>query len=249
MLGSTKFGYLIYISLSYCMLTGINGSSRWNVAYHKSSLDDYIFDGPFFMQESNEIESTLLCILLCQKAVDCMLFGYHQNERKCRIYSSGFYTASKGIVVLGWENYVYGDHICTANGGFVHVRTSNLCIHPSNEKAPFIDARKYCSDRHSKLISLTTTAKSNAFDNIIKTTLKIGSPYIGLSKIEGQWTWEDGNILGSEAQWNDGQPYCSTGDCNCVIKFMSSDYRWGDSRCEIIVPFVCERELNKVPKH
>ncbi|KAL4216914.1 hypothetical protein ACF0H5_023374 [Mactra antiquata] len=182
-------------------------------------------------------------MLLCQKKVDCMMFGYNPSERKCRIYSSGFYTIRQGTVDDGWENYVYVDPKCTLNGDFVHVRTSNLCIHLSPATAAFTEAREYCSDRHSKLISLPTTAKANSFDDVLQTTLKIESLYIGLSKVTGQWTWEDGSLLGSEAQWIEGQPLCPTVNCDCVIKFKSGNYKWGDAYCDIVIEFVCEKEL------
>lgn len=235
------FNLCINFFICFKLSTCTNVCENKHRAYNDRTLDNLVFNDDYFLHERQGTKSLLECSLFCKDFIDCMSFCFKSIHEVCRLHSTGFYNRSDGVAEEGWKYYAYGDQSCPVNEGFVHVRSSNLCIHPSPMSSSYTDARDYCSSKNSKVISLDTSTKSDAFVLLLQKH-NYGDIFIGLRKFDGKWTWENDKELGSESKWRQGQPYCPSGSCLCVSALSSWDWFWNDTPCSTTNNFFCEVE-------
>lgn len=224
-------------------------------AVRNSRLDNRVFNDQYFLKLVDAM-CKIKCVQICAETYDCISFFYNIKQKKCRLHSTVFYNPDDGTPESDWTYYQIGERWCPVNDGFVLEQNSNMCIHVATQSfSDYNDARVYCEGKGGSLISLNTAAKLSQFTTIMN---KIDSKYlvnnspfplnmfqafIGLRKIGGTWTWDDGSVLGSETNWGIFQPLCaSLSPCQCVTACKNGDWNWhwNDVNCDSNFAVVCE---------
>ncbi|XP_045175990.1 uncharacterized protein LOC123536694 [Mercenaria mercenaria] len=209
----------------------IVGASKFDgLGVHVETLDNLVFGDKTLINEKYPVRSVTSCALLCRKYAECMSFTVNTNVEKCRIYSSAVHVTQDGTAGHGWKYYVFGDARCRLKDGFIYSRIYKMCIHLSTQAFLYESGNIYCTEKGSRLVSINTTEKVNAIANMLNTLTSSDSFLIGLRYSDGHWRWQDGAVLGPEANWGDGRPRTGNGyECAHVIK--SWGYKYEDHAC------------------
>ncbi|KAL4232607.1 hypothetical protein ACF0H5_007297 [Mactra antiquata] len=219
-------------------------SARERLCERDNSLNDITFNDGYFLFEASNILSQLRCVNLCQDNHACVSFGYNRVTLNCRFYSTGFRSATDGIVESGWSNYKCGHKDCNEKDGFVYNYQFNICIYVTPEVTTYDAARELCNMKSSQVISLETRAKIDMLDVLLNgqlSALVIGDVYIGLNKVMLVWVWENGYILGFDVNWYEF-PWCAL--CGCVVARETWAWQWDDVGCDTLAQAVCVKNLS-----
>ncbi|XP_075461309.1 CD209 antigen-like protein 2 isoform X2 [Ascaphus truei] len=95
-----------------------------------------------------------------------------------------------------------------------------------------------------KMGSFLTKIQNTEEESFLESQLK-GSAWIGLTKKNDDWFWEDGSILGpySASFWIQSQPDNTGGRENCATLSVSSRHKgWNDDSCTREKRYICEKE-------
>ena len=111
------------------------------------------------------------------------------------------------------------------------------------------DAEAHCqslstSVRHAHLTSILSEAENNFIKDYVRDfNAKESDVWIGYNdkEVEGVFKWTDGKSSQAYTDWGPGEPNSSHEDC---AEIYSKTYRWNDSKCHYVQPFVC-----KIPQH
>uniref|UniRef100_A0AAX7VPN3 Mannose receptor, C type 1b n=1 Tax=Astatotilapia calliptera TaxID=8154 RepID=A0AAX7VPN3_ASTCA len=129
----------------------------------------------------------------------------------------------------------------TTSDGWLERRGNQYYI--NRMSMPMEDARHFCQQRHSDLVSITSK-EENVFlwkqVNIYVFNLSYGRYYIGLSvDLDGSAWWMDGTPV-SFRRWDEDQPSTSGFDQNCVFMSYHMGF-WRTSNCGRELSFICKR--------
>jgi hypothetical protein len=204
-------------------------------------LNDLIFPGSYELRNSSGINSIQVCTAICANEPQCMSFSYNNNSHVCKLMNRGFIYASDGSAELNWKTFILGDAGCPLEKGFLQNRQYNLCLHVSDTNMNRPLAEGYCANLTSRLVILDNVQKVTGFGLMMNQQKIKPKLHIGLKKISGVWEWGNGRVLGTEKNWQPGQPYCpGLSGCMCAFPFGSSDFRWYDDDCNDQARPVCE---------
>lgn len=225
--------------LVICITALQAGEIVQHYAFRYPELDNLIFIGEYFISQ-NLVDSVDLCLIECGKRQDCVTFAFKTNEGKCRLYSTGFYTADMGSTRSNWMFYAYAVPACPAHSGFLWYRTYSMCLHISTIPRTYAVATQYCTERGGRIIPLETTHKQSTISKIIR-ILNLYSFWLGLNLNGGVWAWTSGQTL-ANSNWGQFQPTClpSGSTCLCAISVNSWGWQWNDVLCEGNAKTVCE---------
>ncbi|XP_026005210.1 macrophage mannose receptor 1-like [Astatotilapia calliptera] len=108
------------------------------------------------------------------------------------------------------------------------------------------DARRYCQQRHSDLVTISSEAERVFLWKLIQDTGH--HPYwIGLIvDLDGTFAWMDDSPVVFQA-WSENQPNFQNNDENCVAITPSRGF-WHDYNCGFQLSFICKRN-SSMPEH
>ncbi len=111
--------------------------------------------------------------------------------------------------------------------GFVRVQEENN----------WIEAQKYCRQKHTDLVSVRNQSENHQIQNIINQHLTSSKEaWIGLNRL---WVWSD-NSTASFTHWKPGDPNIGAKkDSICTLTGISDEGRWTDEYCTEQHHFVC----------
>lgn len=224
-------------------------------AVERLLLNNLLFHDNYFLIELGTT-GKIRCSKACTETDECVSFFYNHYKRKCRLHSTGFYNPDDGTPESNWTYYKIGESWCPVQDGFVHERTSNMCICITEQS--FTDrnaAQVYCRAKNASLISFKTALKISQFTYIMNKInmqhVEHNSPnlnrfylYIGLYNVNGTWKWDDGSIANT-FNWRRDQLTCTGDSCNCVTVGWSPtwNWEWKDLHCHFDFPAICEVSL------
>ncbi|XP_040911920.1 macrophage mannose receptor 1-like [Toxotes jaculatrix] len=157
------------------------------------------------------------------------------NDVQCEKYNDWFCQIRTGRTPKPPPDPVTRDYNTTSDG-WVEWNGNQYFI---NEKSmAMIDARYFCQQRHSDLVTINTEAESVFLWNQV--SRKYGSYWIGLTvDLDGTFEWMDGSQVVFE-RWEEGQPDFKNYDENCAAMSRYTGF-WHDYNCGFEHKSICKR--------
>ena len=108
------------------------------------------------------------------------------------------------------------------------------CYRFSSNTLNWFAANASCEGMGSRLAVVKSKAVQEAL------APRVTDDYIGLYRDptnKNRWLWVDGTVL-TYAQWGNAEPNSLAEECGHM---RGGDRRWNDARCNINLPYICER--------
>ncbi|XP_078667424.1 uncharacterized protein LOC144909224 [Branchiostoma floridae x Branchiostoma belcheri] len=178
--------------------------------------------------------------LFCQDIDECSIQNGGCDQTCTNTIGSYICSCSEAGFTVDWN----GHNCATACPISGYVSFNGVCYKYFAEEKTYDEARRRCSVNGG----LLAMPKDNLTDAFIA-SLGRGKRWIGLTdaNTEGQWAFEDGQILTSVhySNWNPGEPNDRGGNEDCVYVFCKGRLGsvWNDGPCNTPARhFVCEMD-------
>ncbi|XP_040271360.1 asialoglycoprotein receptor 1-like [Bufo bufo] len=125
--------------------------------------------------------------------------------------------------------------------GWTH--QSLKCYYIAKKFKTWSNAKKDCEKQEAHLVVINNEEEQNAMSTLTRGL----STWIGLTDVDGEWTWVDGTLYNSTSKfWDDNQPdewfgHGLGGGEDCGQ--MEFGDLWNDAHCSLSLPYICEKAI------
>ncbi|XP_060068001.1 C-type mannose receptor 2-like [Ylistrum balloti] len=124
------------------------------------------------------------------------------------------------------------------------VRFENSCYFFSKDAETWAEASIMCTDLHSHLAILESTAENTFLKAEARRLNAVGYWIDGTDlEIENVWRWTSNGDKLDFTDWGSSQPNQGT-TANCLVLWRDFSYQWADEGCRRIYNFLCEMSVN-----
>ncbi|XP_045169266.1 C-type lectin domain family 6 member A-like [Mercenaria mercenaria] len=217
-------------------------------AVHSTVYDNLIFETHLLVILQN-VPSALNCICMCGQFNECLSLFYDKPNKLCRLHNVMVFSNADGVTSPGWTFYRYGESGCPFHLGFIS-NQEGLCVYLAVSSIyTYEEGQHLCEARNSRIITLETAEKRQAFQNLMNKLLENDDLYplingkqfyLGLKHDGSGWHWKSDESIQEEFIWGSGQPYCPSAPCACMTAFQIWNWKWNDISCSESHKVVCE---------
>ncbi|XP_021347569.1 uncharacterized protein LOC110446641 [Mizuhopecten yessoensis] len=241
--------------IAYTEVIGRRFSSRSDLKSHVVTKVPWMLDHTI---------SLIVCVNECDMYTDCVFVGFNNESQECQVFREDNTTWSTEVRYghdwMYFEEdilnipFVIGSFVCGTDG---YVAIDTHCFKVHEENSTFDDAKTTCSTEGGRMAVLDNQPTFIALNDHIRANHAGMVGYLlGLTDraVEGEWRWENGNLIGNLPEFNRDQPndndrrYNGQGaDCGYVSVVFHNLHkkvdRLYDDICSHPANFVCERVI------
>ncbi|XP_060068000.1 perlucin-like [Ylistrum balloti] len=125
------------------------------------------------------------------------------------------------------------------------VRFENSCYFFSKDAETWAEASIMCTDLHSHLAILESTAENTFLKAEAHRFNAVGYWIDGTDlEVENVWRWTSNGDKLAFTDWGGNDPNAGT-SANCLVLWRDFSYQWADEGCRRIYNFLCEMSLRQ----
>nr|XP_034307519.1 uncharacterized protein LOC109617240 [Crassostrea gigas] len=180
------------------------------------------------------------CPALCSQSVGCKSFTWKKDTFSCILLSRDLKRKS-GDPPIPPDIAVYTKYYRScADFGYEEINgISGYCFKDYGVEKPYSEAQNTCQNDGGHIVQIPTSTKLGSIQSFMNLKSKYVIVIDGTDLTsDGTWRLSDGRSM--FLNWRPGEP--NNDYENCVA--MYNDGSHNNIRCEVSVPFICERQRN-----